>query len=243
MLGRPGFRAAVVLLVAVLAGLNVVQYVAGRRSDREVIDEFAKLWLHSPGPHRCEWLGIPVLQNPMDVWVTQELIHEVAPDYVVETGTLMGGSALVWASVLEQVNPSGRVITIDIEDRTEEARTRPLWSRRIEFLHGSSVDPQIVASVARRVAGKKVVVILDSDHRREHVLAELRAYTPLVPVGSYVIVQDTVFGHPVPPLLSGPLAWEAVHEFVTDNDAWQADPRFERLLFTMHPGGYLRRLR
>jgi cephalosporin hydroxylase len=162
----------------------------------------------------------------------QEIISEVKPDFIVEAGTLYGGSAILWALFLEQVNPQGRVITIDIEDqRVEEARDHPIARRRVDFLLGSSTAPEIVAEVARRVQGKRVVVILDSLHTKEHVAGELRAYAPLVESGSYLIVQDVVFG-----------VADAITEFVAENDAFQVDRQRERFIIQTSKGGYLRRM-
>jgi cephalosporin hydroxylase len=188
-------------------------------------------------------LGITTLQNPNDVWIHQELITEVKPDFIIECGTNRGGSACIWAMVLQQVQPQGRVLTIDILDLTAEARQLPIWKERIDFLLGSSTDPGIVAEVTRRVNGRKVMVILDSDHSKGHVLAEMQAYSPLVSMGSYLIVQDTnINGHPV--LESyGPGPMEALEEFLAKNDQFVSDSRCERLLFTMHPKGYLQRVR
>lgn len=122
----------------------------------------------------------------------------IKPDFIVETGTLFGGSAALWATILQQVNPDGRVITIDIKDQVSAAKNLPIVKDKVEFLIGSSVDRAIVAEVTKRVNGKKVLVILDSDHSKDHVLAEMKAHAPLVSKDSYLIVQDTnVNGHPV----------------------------------------------
>jgi len=188
------------------------------------------------------WLGIVTAQNPFDAWIHQEIIAEVKPDVILETGTYFGGSALIWAMILSQVNPAGRVITIDIEDMTEHARELPIWRERIDFLLGGSTDADIVTEVHERTRGKRVMVILDSPHHKDHVLNELAAYSPLVDIGSYIIVQDSNFnGHPVlAGFGDGP--YEAVEEFLRGNPDFESDRNRERFLFTLHPRGYLKRI-
>jgi cephalosporin hydroxylase len=142
--------------------------------------------------------------------------------------------------VLREVNPKGRVITIDIEDRLAAARENSVFKHHVDFLLGSSTAPAIVQEVHRRVAGKKVLVLLDSNHSTAHVLDELRAYAPLIPVGGYLIVQDSVFsGHPVQ--CCGPGPWEAIDQFLAQNPNFEPDRERERLLHTYCPRGYLRR--
>src|SRR5512136_58276 len=189
------------------------------------------------------WLGLPTIQNPNDVWVTQELISRLTPDFIVETGTWKGGSASIWAMVQDQVNPGGRVITIDIRDFVDHATVPPVSRRKVDFIVGGSTDPEVVAFVTRRVGKGRAMVLLDSDHHAPHVLAEMRAYAPLVSVGSYMIVQDTdINGHPVLANF-GPGPMEAVVEFLRGDDRFQVDRTQERLMFTMHPGGYLKRVK
>ncbi len=215
--------------------------VLSQPAQREIVARYANLFAAKGSTFwPNSWLGIPTLQNPNDVWVTQEILSELKPDFVIETGTYRGGSALIWAMVLEQVNPKGRVITIDITDRTRKARSLPIWQQRIEFVRGSSTAPQIVSSIAERTRGKRVVVLLDSDHSREHVLAELDAYAPMVPVGSYLIVQDTG-GVMIGDNNAGPR--QAVEAFLASRNDFVPDRRRERMLFTMHPNGYLKRVR
>src|SRR5579862_171157 len=147
-----------------------------------------------------KWLGIASEQAPTDNWNMQELIVELRPDYVIETGTLYGGTTLFYADVLSYVNPQGKVITIDIEPKVAEASKVPLWNQRVELIVGSSVDPKVTDHVAQEVLGKKVLVTLDSLHTREHVLKELDIYSKLVSPGSYLVVQDTnINGNPVYP--------------------------------------------
>ncbi len=231
----------------VFAGLNLWQWQRSpfvELSNRELTDRFTALWGHSDDTWRQNsFLGVRTLQNPLDVWVTFEIIHKVKPDVIVETGTLYGGSAALWAMFLEQVNPEGRVITIDIENESAEARELPISRRRVDYLIGSSTDPEIVEEVRRRVAGKRVLVILDSAHYMDHVLDELRAYAPLVSRGSYIVVQDTAMnGHPTAPDY-GPGPYEAVEAFLAETGDFVADRSRERLMMTNNPMGFLRRVR
>lgn len=212
------------------------------RSKQKLIEDFHRLYYDSQVWVNTRWLGVRCQQNPNDAWIHQEIIADVKPDFIVETGTLNGGSAALWATILQQVNPEGRIITIDIKDNASEAKKLPIVKQYVDFLIGSSVDPTIIAEVTKRVKGKKVLVILDSDHSKAHVLAEMKAYSPLVPKDSYMIVQDTnVNGHPVLPTF-GPGPMEAVDEFLASNNQFRPDPNAERLMFTLHPKGYLKRV-
>ncbi len=208
-------------------------------SPDKAIIAFSRLWADRLNIYReSRFLGVQTLQNPTDAWVTQEIIQEVKPDFIVETGTYKGGSALFWAMVLAAVNPAGRVITIDIEDNVTDARDRALWKERIDFLVGSSTDPKIVDEVRRRVQGGRVLVILDSLHTADHVYDELQMYAPLVNVGSYVIVQDTGLGNTVI------YKWAAggVRRFLHEDACFRIDEARERFMITNNPRGYLRRV-
>jgi len=172
-----------IIVIGVLGGFillerfgfeNAPDSQGGRpQSKQEIIDNFHKLYYESAAWDTTRWLGILSQQNPNDAWIHQEIIFDVKPDFIVEAGTLHGGSAALWATILQQVNPDGRIITIDIEDKAAEAKKLPIVKRYVDFLSGSSTDPAIVAEVQKRVAGRKVLVLLDSDHRKEHVLAEM----------------------------------------------------------------------
>jgi cephalosporin hydroxylase len=215
------------------------------RSDETVRQAAFEFWRNTNrrdkgGVWQSTWLGVPTIQNPLDVWVTQEILHAVKPDFVVETGTHRGGSAALWATLLDQINPHGRVITIDINARSEPSRELSVVQRRVDFLVGSSTDPDIVAEVARRVAGKSVVVILDSAHKAAHVRAELEAYAHLVPVGSYVIVQDTGIGEPAYGM-GGPA--DAVRDFLSTTDDFEVDLSRQPYGVTNNAKGFLRRVR
>ena len=184
------------------------------------------------------WLGVKVLKNPMDLWVYQELLQEVRPGLVIETGTFRGGSALYLASIMDLVG-HGRVVTVDVN----EYPNRPEHPR-IEYLKGSSLSDEIRREFETRIAATDgpVMVILDSAHERDHVLKELDAYHSYVTPGSYLIVEDTALnGHPTAPF-HGPAAWEAVSEFLPAHPEFTADRSREKFMHTWNPRGYLRRL-
>lgn len=184
------------------------------------------------------WFGVPTLKCPLDLWIYQELVHELAPDLILETGTADGGSGLFLATLCE-AKGRGEVISIDVQARPGRPR-----HDRLAYVTGSSTDPAVVERLARRARdAETVLVVLDSDHSHDHVLAELRVYAPLVTPGSYLVVEDTnVNGHPVY-AHHGPGPMEAVQDFLEENDAFAADPSREKLLLTFNPGGWLRKLR
>jgi cephalosporin hydroxylase len=191
---------------------------------------------------KTSWLGITSEQTPNDNWTMQEVIAETRPDYIIETGTFHGGTTLYYAAVLAQVNPSGKVITVDIEPHVEEASKFPLWRERVELITGSSVDPGMTDHIAQEVSGKNVLVTLDSLHTKAHVLKEMEIYSKLVTPGSYLVVQDTnINGNPVLPGF-GPGPKEAVEEFLKTHDNFVVDRSREKLL-TLYPGGWLKRVR
>jgi cephalosporin hydroxylase len=207
---------------------------------RDVADGFHRLY-YEAGEGGGTWkdtrfLGVTTWKSPLDLWVYQELLWELRPELIIETGTAHGGSALYLASLCETIG-TGEVISVDIGEWPH----RPAH-RRLTYVVASSTDPQVVAELADRAASAGVVlVVLDSDHRRDHVLAELRAYAPLVTPGSYLVVEDTnINGHPVYQQF-GPGPMEAVADFLKDRDDFQIDHSREKFLCTFNPGGWLRR--
>lgn len=186
--------------------------------------------------HLTTWRGVRVWKQPLDLWQYQEIVHEVRPDLIVECGTAFGGSALYLADVCEAVG-HGRVLTIDIEAQ-DDLPVHP----RIEYVQGSSVDPAVLERVRAAAEGcATVMVLLDSDHSREHVLAECRAYADVVTEGSYLVVEDTdVNGHPVYPE-HGPGPMEALEQFLSENDEFRHDESRDKLLVSQNPGGWLRK--
>ena len=164
------------------------------RVSPEQHEELLRLFHDLPVWDATWFLGHKIIKNPLDLWMMQQLMYELKPDFVVETGTFQGGSALYWAHILDALGlDDAKVLTVDIQDVNEEAAKEPLWKERVEFFLGSSTDPEIVRQIRERVRGKKVLVTLDSAHTRKHVLDELRLYGPMVSPGSYLVVEDTHF--------------------------------------------------
>lgn len=177
------------------------------------------------------------MKAPTDLWLYQEIMFKLRPDVIVETGTYKGGSAYYLASLCELLG-KGEVITIDVE----QYQGRPNHPR-ITYLNGSSISDSILEQVRHRISGKQtVLIILDSDHSKDHVLRELQVYHPLVTKGSYVIVEDSnVNGHPVWPEF-GPGPMEAIDLFMATNKQFVIDNSMEKFLLTFNPRGYLRRI-
>lgn len=181
------------------------------------------------------WLGWPILKYPNDLMIYQQILFETQPDLIIECGTAAGGSALYLATVCDAIG-KGEIETIDIE----KPKQRPLHDR-IFYTNASSTHEGVVASMGVRAKDKRVMVILDSSHTKDHVLAELKAYGPLVSPGCYLIVEDTnINGHPVRPDF-GPGPMEAMNEWLPDHPEFERDRSRERLILTANPGGYLRR--
>jgi len=197
-------------------------------------------WAHGEQailPNR--WLGAPCWQNPMDVWVIQEILEETRPDVIIEAGTFAGGGAVLWASLLSLFG-DGRVISIDVREELHAAvNDHPMVRDRVTFVTGSSTDPDAVESVARSCAGARTMVILDSDHAAEHVYAELEAWSPHVTPGCYLVVQDGIVTYVDQSQLPGPL--EALAKWLPDHPEFEVDAQRERMLFTFCPSGFLRR--
>jgi cephalosporin hydroxylase len=212
------------------------------RTRTEIIERFHRLFyderMRGGTWFNAYWLGARAQKCPLDLWVYQELVFETRPDLIVETGTYDGGSALFFASLCDLVG-KGHVITIDIEPR----EGRPAHER-ITYLTGSSTAPEVVEQLRSLTAGaESVLVVLDSDHRCEHVLAELHAYADVVTGGSYLVVEDTnVNGHPVAPE-HGPGPLEAVERFLAEDDRFVVDRSREKFLLTFNPSGFLRKTR
>jgi cephalosporin hydroxylase len=182
------------------------------------------------------WFGCRVLKCPLDLWIYQEIIYETRPDLIIETGTCDGGSAFYMAIICDYLN-HGEIVTIDVESKSNRPQ-----HKRLQYWVGSSTAPDIVERVRQLARGRKVLVILDSDHSQKHVANELTIYSEFVPAGSYLIVEDTnLNGHPANPE-HGPGPMEAVDDFLAQNPAFQVDPTREKFFMTFNPRGYLKRV-
>ncbi len=200
--------------------------------------------------YNFSWLGRPIIQYPQDIIATQEIIWQVKPAVIIETGIAHGGSLIFYASMLELLGGDGQVLGIDIDIRAHnraEIERHPL-SNRITMLQGSSIDDQIVQQVHAFARDKQpALVVLDSNHTHDHVSKELEFYAPLVTKGSYLIVFDTVVEDmpdrffPDRPWSRGNNPKTAVQAFLADNDRFEVDREIEgKLLLTVAPGGYLK---
>lgn len=221
---------------------------------REGLALLAGLWTKLSAEYRLmyepSWMGIPIIQIPDDILMMQELVWKVRPDVIVECGVAHGGSAVFYASLCALVG-KGRVIGVDVEIRKYNRvaiEAHPM-AGRIELMESSSIEPSTVAAIRDRVAGAEVVlVVLDSDHSRDHVRAELDAYAPMVTPGSYIVAMDGAQGL-VSDIPRGKREWRddnplpAIEAFLREHREFVVDPHYTRLLVTANPNGYLRRLR
>ena len=216
---------------------NSVSFRAGRRLDRAAVARAHDVFYGSDAWTKAAWLGAQSLKNPLDLWVYQEIVAETRPALIVETGTWRGGSALFLASICDLLG-EGEVVSIDVAPMRDDYPEHP----RVTYIAGrSSTDPEVVAEVSARAAGGRTFVVLDSDHSQKHVEAELDAYAPLVPVGCYLVAEDSNIGQIRKDLMPGPR--EAVHAFLSRNRDFEIDREREKFLITFCPDGFLKRVR
>ena len=221
--------------------------------------KFQKLtqkWFNTSVKHEYSfhftWLGVPIIQYPQDMIALQEVIWNVKPDLIIETGIAHGGSLIFSASMLEMLG-KGKVLGIDIDIRKKNKRVieNHHLSKRIIMIQGSSIDKKIIDKVyAFSKNSKKILVILDSNHTHEHVLEEMKVYSSLVKKGSYMIVFDTVIedlpkelfkGKAERPWSKGNNPKTAVHEFLKINKRFKIDGNLEKkILITVGPDGFLK---
>ena len=214
--------------------------------------------IESKYSYNFKWMGRPIIQYPQDIVAVQELIWDIKPDLIIETGVAHGGSAVFFASLLELNALSGgpkdaEVWCIEIDLRThnrEAILAHPMYPR-LRIFDGSSVDANIASIVSEKAAkSERVMVILDSNHTHEHVLGELNLYASLVSVGSYCVVFDTVIEDLEGvefvdrPWGKGDNPKTAVAEFLKTNSDFVVDQGIdEKLLVSAAPGGYLKRIK
>jgi cephalosporin hydroxylase len=233
-------------------------YENGRSEELQgAATQFLQTSLQSKYSYNFSWLGRPIIQYPQDIVAMQEIIWNVQPELIIETGIAHGGSLILSASILELIAActgiQGSVVGIDIDVRphNREAIERHPLCRRISMIEGSSVDPHVVGRVHEMAKGKKsVLVCLDSNHTHQHVLDELNAYAGLTTVGSYCVVFDTIVedlsaaSNVDRPWGKGNNPKTAVHEWLAGHPDFEIDKAMEhKLLVTVAPDGYLRRTR
>ena len=202
--------------------------------------------------YNFSWMGRPIIQYPQDMVAIQEIIWEIKPDLIIETGIAHGGSLIFYASMLELIR-EGEVVGIDIDIREHNRREieqHPMF-KRITMIQGSSIDEGIVSQVRKYTEGKsRVMVILDSNHTHDHVLQELNMYSPFVTPISYLVVSDTIVEHlPVGSITDRP--WDigdnpktAVKEFLRSHPEFVIDESINnKLLISVSPDGYLKKVR
>jgi cephalosporin hydroxylase len=228
--------------------------IDGLRQDEDV-QALSRIWLREITPHKYaynfSWMGRPIIQFPQDMIAMQEIVWRVRPEVIVETGIAHGGSLVYYASLLELLG-QGEVIGIDIDIRAHNraAILEHPMARRIRMIEGSSIDSGTVEAVTASVAGRRAIVVLDSNHTHDHVLAELRAYAPLTCVGGYCVVMDTLVEHMPARLAATNRPWgpgnnpkTAVEAFLEERSDFEIDRDIDaKLLITVAPGGYLRRV-
>lgn len=208
--------------------------------------------------YHYSWMGRPIIQYPQDIMAMQELIWEVKPDLIIETGIAHGGSLIFSASMLALLEICGEIekgevlgIDIDIRAHNKEAIEAHPMSKKITMFQGSSIDDDMIKKVhdfAKK--GKRILVCLDSNHTHAHVLAELQAYASLVSVGSYCVVFDTVV-EDLPNEMWDDRPWgkgdnpkTAVWEFLKTHDDFMIDEQMDnKLLISVAPSGYLKRVK
>lgn len=187
------------------------------------------------------WMGCRAGKCPLDLWIYQEIFFEIRPQIIVEMGVAYGGSLVFYASMCSLLGV-GEVVGVDIK-LFDEAKRAASLSPLITLIEGSSVSPSIVEKIGKIIDGRKAVIILDSDHKKEHVLREMQIYNKFVPVGSYMIVEDSnLNGNPVWETY-GPGPKEAIEEFMATNDEFEMDTSREKFMLTFNPNGYLRRVK
>ena len=229
------------------------EFIEQMKLDNSLQEETKKWFIHSyqyEYSYHFTWLGLPIIQYPQDMMAMQEIIWQIKPDLIIETGIARGGSLIFYASMLELLGNNGQVLGIDIDIREHnrvEIEKHQMF-KRITMIEGSSIDEEVVRKVKNFANDKQtILVILDSNHTHNHVLKELEFYSPLVTKGSYLVVFDTVV-EDMPEEFFAERPWgkgnnpkTAVWEFIKTSERFEIDKDIEaKLLITVAPDGYLK---
>lgn len=221
------------------------------RADKDLIklgrDFLARADTHKYG-YYWNWMGLPILQMPEDIALTQEILWETKPDFVIEAGIAWGGSLAMYAA-FQELQGFGKVIGIDvtIPEHNREAIMSVPVSHRIELIQGSSIDPEVFKNISSNIpAGANILLVLDSNHTHEQVLAELKLWSPLLQKGNYIIVSDTIV-EVIPTQTHRPRPWghgnnpmTGMLEFLRENNRFSAENVYSKRTFSsFNPSGYL----
>jgi cephalosporin hydroxylase len=249
---------------------EVAENIKGLENDKD-LQALSRIWIREISPHKYaynfSWLGRPAIQFPQDQVALQELIWEIKPDLIIETGIAHGGSLVFSASMLALLDMGDAIesgksfdpktskrkvlgLDIDIRDHNRKAIEAHPMSSRIQMIQGSSIDPNVVSEVHEiSKSFKKILVCLDSNHTHEHVLGELEAYAQLTSLGSYCIVYDTAVEDmpadmfPGRPWGPGDNPKTAVWEYLKNHSEFEIDKDMQnKLMITVAQDGYLKRI-
>lgn len=224
---------------------------AENKALKQCSDEFMQLSIDAKYSYNFSWFGVPVIQYPQDLMAMQEIVYRIKPDIIIDLGVAHGGSLIFYASLLELIG-KGTVfgIEVDLRNHNREMIEGHSLFQRTRLFDGSSTDPKIFEQIKQHIHKDDVVLVsADSLHTHEHVLNELKMYSPLVSVGSYMVVFDTIIEDlkadtfSTDPWSIGNNPKTAVAEFLKSNASFEIDTEIEnKLMLTAAPSGYLKRV-